>query len=149
MFAPKIKTHLQAQTVKAIAVGHQHNHVVRQPYFSLNNPPTESFHDWGHMSSEFHRWHRCLCFYFRGCPMPSQPSTEERGWWASGGVSMGQCLEWWWDQLRSWRPSPPPRTGCRVPRYVRSDWPSCSTWKITVFFFSGSGSVRTAGSPLW
>lgn len=67
--------------------------------------------------------------------MPSQPSTEERGWWVSGGASMGQCLEWWWDQLRSWRPSPPPRTGCRVPRYVRSDWPSCSTWKITVFFF--------------
>lgn len=58
-FSSKIKTHLQAQTVKAIAVGHQHNHMVKQPC----PPLTESFPSWGHMSSEFNRGH---LFLFQG-----------------------------------------------------------------------------------
>lgn len=33
----KVKTHLQAQTVKSIAVGHQHNHQVRRPYPSASH----------------------------------------------------------------------------------------------------------------
>lgn len=109
VFSSKIKTHLQAQTVAAIAVGHQHNHVVSTPHPRISSQLGPRV-----FSGAF-------VVYFRGCPMPSQPSTGERGWWGSGGESLGQCLESWWDQPLSWRPSPPPRTGWRLPRYMTSD----------------------------
>lgn len=78
---------------------------------------------------------------FRGCLMPLSPSIKEKVWLVFGGVWMGPCLELWLDQLRNWPPSPRPRTGRHIPRWMLETihMKPC-TWKwtvvITYFIFS-------------
>lgn len=149
MFPPKIKTHLQAQTVKAIAVGHQHNHVVRQPYFSLNNPPHWIIPRLGSHVVRISQMPPVPLFLFQGVSDAFATIYRREGLvglWRGVNGAVPRVMVGSATQLATFSSAKDWVSGSQV----REKWLTfVQHMENNYVFFSGSGSVRTAGSPLW